>query len=130
MMNVLVTGARGFVGKNLCAALKNIAEGKDRSFPLSPDLRVLEYDLQTDPTLLDGYCKDADFVFHLAGVNRPKEQEAFMEGNFGFTSTLLDLLKKHRNTCPVMLSSSIQAELDNPYGCLLYTSLVEKIKKG
>lgn len=116
MMNILVTGARGFVGKNLCAALKNIAEGKDRSFPLSPDLHVLEYDVQTDPALLDGYCKDADFVFHLAGVNRPKEQEEFMEGNFGFTSTLLELLQKHRNTCPVMLSSSIQAELDNPYG--------------
>lgn len=115
-MKILITGSKGFIGKNLIAELKNIKEGKAKGYNLPQDLVLFEYDMDTDPALLDGYCRDADFVFHLAGVNRPKEQEEFMRGNFGFTSTLLDTLKKHRNNCPVMLSSSIQAELDNPYG--------------
>jgi len=115
-MKILVTGAKGFIGKNLIAELNNIKEGKAKIYSLSSDLSVFEYDLDTKPDLLDDYCKEADFVFHLAGVNRPKEQAEFMEGNFGFTSTLLNTLKKHNNTCPVMLSSSIQAEQDNPYG--------------
>jgi UDP-2-acetamido-2,6-beta-L-arabino-hexul-4-ose reductase len=104
-MKILVTGAKGFIGKNLIAELRNIKYDY-----------IFEYDRDTDPSLLDEYCKEADFVFHLAGVNRPKEQSEFMEGNFGFTSDLLNSLKKHNNTCPVMISSSIQAELDNPYG--------------
>lgn len=116
MMKILITGAKGFIGKNLVAELNNIKESKARGYNLSPELTFFEYDVDTDPSLLDGYCRDADFVFHLAGVNRPKEQSEFMEGNFGFTSVLLDTLKKHRNNCPVMLSSSIQAEFDNPYG--------------
>lgn len=115
-MNILITGARGFIGKNLIAELHNIKEGKAKGYNLNPEFTIFEYDIDTDPSLLDGYCKDADFVFHLAGVNRPKDQSEFMEGNFGFTSLLLDTLKKHGNNCPVMLSSSIQAELDNPYG--------------
>ena len=115
-MKILVTGAKGFVGRNLCAALKNIAAGKDKSHNIDSDITVFEYDIDTEPMLLDTYCRDCDFVFHLAGVNRPKEQSEFMEGNFGFTSTLLETLKKHKNNCPVMISSSIQAELDNPYG--------------
>lgn len=115
-MKILVTGAHGFVGKNFCAALYNIADGKDKSRNINPDITVFEYDLDTDAVLLDTYCRECDFVFHLAGVNRPKDQAEFMQGNFGFTSTLLDLLKKHNNTCPVMISSSIQAALDNPYG--------------
>ena len=104
-MRILVTGAKGFIGKNLIAELRN------RKYD-----DILEFDKETDPILLDDYYKDADFVFHLAGVNRPKEKSEFMEGNFGFTSDLLNSLKKHNNTCPVMISSSIQAELDNPYG--------------
>ncbi len=104
-MKILITGARGFIGKNLIAELKN-RKYKD----------IFEYDKDADSTLLDEYCKDAEFIFHLAGVNRPKEQSEFMEGNFGFTSMLLDTLKKYKNICPVMISSSIQAELDNPYG--------------
>jgi UDP-2-acetamido-2,6-beta-L-arabino-hexul-4-ose reductase len=104
-MRILATGAKGFIGKNLIAELRN------RKYD-----NIFEYDRDTDPSLLDEYCKEADFVFHLAGVNRPKEQFEFMEGNFGFTSDLLNSLKKHNNTCPVMISSSIQAELDNPYG--------------
>lgn len=115
-MNILVTGAKGFVGKNLVAALENIRDGKDRTRGLSSDLDIFPYDLDTDPALLDGYCRDADFVFHLAGVNRPEKEEDFMRGNFGFTSTLLDTLKKYHNRAPVMISSSIQARLDNPYG--------------
>ena len=115
-MNILVTGARGFIGKNLIATLHNIADGKDRSFGLDPDIAIFEYDIDTDPMLLDGYCKNADFVFHLAGVNRPQNPEEFMEGNFGFTSTLLETLKKYENNCPIMISSSIQAALSNPYG--------------
>jgi UDP-2-acetamido-2,6-beta-L-arabino-hexul-4-ose reductase len=104
-MNVLVTGANGFIGKNLVVALKS-----------QKCTTVFEYDLDTDLALLDEYCKQADFVFHLAGVNRPKEQSEFIEGNLGFTSKLLETLEKHNNTCPVMISSSIQATLDNPYG--------------
>ena len=115
-MNILVTGAKGFVGKNFCAALNNITSGKDKSYGIDSDITVFEYDIDTEKTFLDEYCKKADFVFHLAGVNRPKEQTEFMEGNFGFTSLLLDTLKKYNNKCPVMISSSIQAALDNPYG--------------
>jgi len=115
-MNILITGAKGFIGRNLLAELNNIKEGKAKGYGLSTELTVLEYDMDTDPSLLNSFCRDADFVFHLAGVNRPKEQGEFMEGNFGFTSTLLDALKRHGNNCPVMLASSIQAELDNPYG--------------
>jgi UDP-2-acetamido-2,6-beta-L-arabino-hexul-4-ose reductase len=113
---IKITGAKGFIGRNLVAELNNIKEGKAKGYGLSADLDVFEYDMGTDPSLLDGFCRDADFVFHLAGVNRPKEQGEFMEGNFGFTSTLLDALKREGNNCPVMLASSIQAELDNPYG--------------
>jgi len=115
-MKILITGAKGFIGKNLIAELNNIKEGKAKGYNLNQALTLFEYDIDTDPSLLDGYCKDADFVFHLAGVNRPKVQSEFMEGNFGFTSLLLDTLKRHGNNCPMMLSSSIQAELDNPYG--------------
>lgn len=114
-MKVLVTGAAGFVGKNLVASLKNIRDGKDRTRPeLSVD-EIYEYDIQTDPALLEKYCAKADFVFNLAGVNRPKDNAEFMAGNFGFATTLLETLKKHGNTCPVMLSSSIQATLLGRY---------------
>lgn len=115
-MKVLVTGAHGFVGKNLCTTLYNIATGKDRSYGVNANITVYEYDLDTDPALLDSYCHDCDFVFHLAGVNRPQNPAEFMAGNFGFTSVLLETLRRHGNTCPVMISSSIQAALDNPYG--------------
>ena len=115
-MNILVTGANGFVGKNLCATLNAIKEGADQSFAISSKLNLFEYDVDSDPALLDEYCAKADFVFNLAGVNRPKEQEEFMAGNFGFASTLLAMLKKHNNKCPVVLSSSTQAALENPYG--------------
>ena len=115
-MKILVTGAKGFVGKNLCCALNNIKESKDRTRPDLKIEEVFEYDLDTDPALLDGFCKDADFVFNLAGVNRPKEESEFMEGNFGFASTLLDTLKKYKNTCRVMLSSSQQASLTGRFG--------------
>ena len=115
-MKILVTGAKGFVGKNLVASLKNIRDGKDRVHPIKgleqpEDLTIYEYDIDSTPEELDAYCKDADFVFNLAGVNRPKNQEDFMKGNFGFASTLLDTLKKYGNKAPVMLSSSIQASL-------------------
>ena len=115
-MRVLVTGAKGFVGKNLCANLRNIQEGKDRRFPELKIEEIYEYDIDTDPSLLDGYCAKADFVFNLADVNRPQNQEEFMQGNFGFASTLLDTLKKHGNRCPVMLSSSQQASLTGRFG--------------
>ena len=125
-MKILVTGAKGFVGKNLCAQLKNIRDGKARNYGIQPALRqaqgpvgepveppvlsideIFEYDLDSTPAELDAWCAEADFVFNLAGVNRPQNQEEFMQGNFGFASTLLDTLKKHGNNCPVMLSSSI-----------------------
>lgn len=115
-MKILVTGAKGFVGKNLCAALNNIKDGKDRRFPELSIEAVYEYDLDSTPEELDAWCASADFVFNLAGVNRPQNQEEFMAGNFGFASTLLDTLKKHHNTCPVMLSSSIQATLAGRFG--------------
>lgn len=114
-MNILVTGAAGFVGKNLVASLKNIKENKDRTRPGLAIDEIFEYDVTTAPALLDTYCREADFVFNLAGVNRPKDQTEFMEGNFGFASTLLDTLKKYQNICPVMLSSSIQATLLGRY---------------
>lgn len=115
-MKVLITGAKGFVGKNLVAELCNIRDGKDKTFPLTQELEICEFDVDTDKSLLDEYCKDCDFVFNLAGVNRPEKEEDFMNGNFGFASLLLDTLKKYNNTCPVMLSSSTQASLQNPYG--------------
>lgn len=115
-MKILVTGAKGFVGKNLCATLYNIKDGKDRTRLGLKIEEVFEYDIDTDPSLLDEYCQKADFVFNLAGVNRPKETSEFMEGNFGFASTLLDTLKKYKNTCPVMLSSSQQASLTGRFG--------------
>ena len=115
-MKILVTGAKGFVGRNLVAQLHNIAEGKARWYKVEPTLEVFEYDIDSTPEELDRYCKEADFVFNLAGVNRPKDQSEFMKGNFGFASTLLDTLKKHKNTCSVMLSSSIQATLIGRYG--------------
>lgn len=114
-MNVLVTGAAGFVGKNLVASLWNIKQNKDLTRPNLTIDEIFEYDCDTDPARLDFYCKNADFVFHLAGVNRPKNPKDFMTGNFGFTNTLLDTLKKYHNTCPVMLSSSIQATLLGRY---------------
>ena len=115
-MKILVTGAKGFVGRNLCANLRNIQEGKDRRFPELKIDEVFEYDLGNTPEELDAWCKDCDFVFNLAGVNRPQNQEEFMQGNFGFASTLLDTLKKHGNRCPVMLSSSQQASLTGRFG--------------
>lgn len=115
-MKILVTGAKGFVGKNLCAALNNIKDGKDRRFPNLAIEAVFEYDIDSTPEELDQYCREADFVFNLAGVNRPKEASEFMEGNFGFASTLLDTLKKYGNKCPVMLSSSQQASLTGRFG--------------
>ena len=116
-MKILVTGAKGFVGKNLCAQLNNIREGKCRVYNLPFNIdAVYEYDLDNGTTDLEQWCADCDFVFNLAGVNRPQNPEEFMLGNFGFASQLLEFLKKSGNTCPVMISSSIQAELDNPYG--------------
>ena len=115
-MNILITGASSFVGRNLCAQLRNIRDGKAKNYAVSGDLTLYEYDLNSTPEELDAYCRDADFVFNLAGVNRPQDPADFMRGNFGFASTLLATLKKYGNTCPVMISSSIQAALDNPYG--------------
>lgn len=115
-MKILVTGAKGFVGKNLCAELNNIKEGKARCYGGLVIDAVYEYDIDSNPEELDVYCSDCDFVFNLAGVNRPKENSEFMNGNFGFASILLDCLKAHKNTCPVMLSSSIQATLIGCYG--------------
>ena len=119
-MKILVTGANGFVGKNLVAALKNIKDGKDRTHPNLNIEEIYTYDIDSSAELLEEACKNADFVFNLAGVNRPQNTEEFMQGNFGFASTLLDTLKKYNNTCPVVLSSSIQATLvgryDGDYG--------------
>ena len=116
MMNILVTGARGFVGRNLVSQLRNVRDGKARWYPPVEIGEIFEYDIDGTPEQLDGYCRRADFVYNLAGVNRPKDEAEFMAGNFGFASTLLDALRRAGNTCPVMLSSSIQAALDNPYG--------------
>ena len=115
-MNILITGAKGFVGRNLVSQLYNIQTGKAKNYAVSSDIKVFEYDIDNDAAELETYCKNADFVFHLAGVNRPKDQTEFMQGNFGFASVLLNTLKKYHNTCPVMISSSTQAALDNPYG--------------
>ena len=125
-MKILVTGAKGFVGKNLCAQLNTIKDGKDRRFPDLSIEAVYEYDIDNTAEEFDRWCSDCDFVFNLAGVNRPKEQSEFMAGNFGFASTLLDTLKKHGNKCPVMLSSSIQATLAGRFG----TSEYGKSKKA
>lgn len=115
-MKILVTGAKGFVGKNLCCQLTNIREGKARCYGDLQVDEVFEYDIDSTPEQLDSWCKECDFVFNLAGVNRPKDNDEFMKGNFGFASTLLDTLKKHHNTCPVMLSSSQQASLTGRFG--------------
>ncbi len=118
-MNILITGAKGFVGKNLVENLKNIRDGKNRTRQITIE-QIYEYDIDTDPALLKGFCEKADFVFNLAGVNRPQNTDEFMQGNFGFASTLLDTLKQCGNACPVMLSSSLQATLigryDGEYG--------------
>lgn len=116
-MNILVTGANGFVGRNLVSQLENIGSGKARNYAIAgEEIHVLCYDVDSDPAALEEYCRRADFVFNLAGVNRPEDPSEFMKGNFGFASLLLDTLKKCGNSCPVMISSSTQAALDNPYG--------------
>lgn len=115
-MKILVTGAKGFVGKNLCCQLNNIKEGKARCYGDLQVDEVFEYDIDSTPEQLDSWCGECDFVFNLAGVNRPKNNDEFMKGNYGFASTLLDTLKKHHNTCPVMLSSSQQASLTGRFG--------------
>lgn len=115
-MKILVTGAKGFVGKNLCCQLNNIKEGKARCYGDLQVDEVFEYDIDSTPEQLDSWCGECNFVFNLAGVNRPKDNDEFMKGNFGFASTLLDTLKKHHNTCPVMLSSSQQASLTGRFG--------------
>lgn len=125
-MKVLVTGAKGFVGRNLCAQLNNILTGKAKCYGDLAIEAVYEYDIDSTLEQLDAYCADCDFVFNLAGVNRPQNQEEFMQGNFGFASTLLDTLKKHHNNCPVMISSSIQATLAGRFG----TSEYGKSKKA
>ena len=120
-MKILVTGAHGFVGRNLVSQLRNIRDGKARNYALSgEELEIFEYDVDTAPSLLDDYCRQADFVFNLAGVNRPKDTSEFMKGNFGFASTLLETLKKYGNKCPVMLASSIQATLVGRYAASDY----------
>lgn len=120
-MKILVTGAHGFVGRNLVSQLRNLRDGKARNYALSgEELEIFEYDVDTDPSLLDDYCRQADFVFNLAGVNRPKDTSEFMKGNFGFASTLLETLKKYGNKCPVMLASSIQATLVGRYAASDY----------
>ena len=126
-MKILVTGAKGFVGRNLCSQLKNIRDGKAKWYNLpEPIEAVYEYDIDSTPEQLDEWCKDCDFVFNLAGVNRPKDPEEFMKGNFGFATTLLNTLKKYKNNCPVMISSSIQATLAGRFG----TSEYGKSKKA
>lgn len=125
-MKVLVTGAKGFVGRNLCAQLNNILTSKAKCYGDLTIEAVYDYDIDSTLEQLDAYCADCDFVFNLAGVNRPQNQEEFMQGNFGFASTLLDTLKKHHNNCPVMISSSIQATLAGRFG----TSEYGKSKKA
>ena len=115
-MKILITGANGFVGKNLVAQLNNIKAGKAKHPVLGTDLHIIEYSRESDASELEAACKEVDFVFHLAGVNRPIEQSEFMTGNFGFTTVLLEKLKANHNNCPIVLASSTQAELDNPYG--------------
>ena len=115
-MKILVTGAKGFVGRNLCSQLNNIKEGKASLYKDVQVDNVFEYDLGDTKEELDYYCAEADFVFNLAGVNRPQNQEEFMKGNLGFATTLLDTLKAHKNACPVMLSSSVQASLTGRFG--------------
>lgn len=115
-MKILVTGAKGFVGKNLCSQLKNIRDGKARCYDNLIISEVYEYDMDSTPEELDQWCKECDFVFNLAGVNRPQDPKEFMEGNFGFATVLLNTLKKYRNKCPVMISSSIQATLAGRFG--------------
>ena len=125
-MKILVTGAKGFVGKNLCAQLNNIKDGKAKCYGNLTISDVYEYDIDSTPEELDTWCRDCDFVFNLAGVNRPQDPKEFMEGNFGFATTLLNTLKKYHNTCPVMISSSIQATLAGRFG----TSEYGKSKKA
>ncbi len=115
-MKILITGAQGFIGKNLIAQLNNIKDGKAKNTTLSSNIEIFPVGRDTSIELLSQYTKECDFVLHLAGINRPKEQKEFMEGNFGFTSTLLDMLKSHNNTAPILITSSIQATLENPYG--------------
>lgn len=115
-IKLLITGAKGFIGKNLISTFNNISDGKDKSFDINVSLEILACDIDTTVADLESYAKEANFVFHLAGINRPKESREFMEGNFGFTTQLLNLLKKHNNKAPVLMSSSIQAQLDNDYG--------------
>ena len=119
-MNILITGAKGFVGRNLVENLKNIRDGKNRTRPNIHVDNIYEYDIDSTPAQLDAYCTDCDFVFNLAGVNRPKDPAEFKAGNYGFASTLLDTLKKHNNKCPVMLSSSLQATLAGRFGTSEY----------
>ena len=125
-MKILVTGSQGFVGRNLVSQLRNIQEGKARCYGDLTVSAVYEYDIDSTPEELEVYCRDCDFVFNLAGVNRPQSQEEFMRGNFGFASTLLNTLKIHHNNCPVMISSSIQATLAGRFG----TSEYGKSKKA
>ncbi len=115
-MKVLVTGAKGFVGRNLVSALVSIRDGKDKTYDIDEKIEIYEYDIDTPEGMLSEFCKNCDFVFHLAGINRPKDEAEFMKGNFGFASTLLECLEKYENKAPVLVSSSIQAALDNPYG--------------
>ena len=113
-MKILVTGAKGFAGRNLVENLKNIRDGKNRTRNIQVD-EIFEYDIDTSPELLDEYCQKADFVFHFAGVNRPQKPDEFMQGNFAFSEILLNMLKKYQNTCPIVLSSSLQATLIGRY---------------
>ena len=119
-MNILITGAAGFVGRNLVENLKNIRDGKNRTRPKLQIEEIFEFDVDTEPSALDEFCQRADFVSHLAGVNRPKNTEEFMQGNFGFSSTLLTTLQRQKNTCPVMLASSVQAALVGRYAGSAY----------